>query len=152
MKDITSTLRRIDEEINGTRQQIAALQVNIIRLEDARRVLMGIAEADQMKHAGHGEALLLDGAQAEIVVRKIGRPNGKVGKRHGRNLAEGRKRRAAILEMLAEGPLTSTAINERMGLYGDVARKPVQNALSNMKAAGLIVRGEDGYALPEPGQ
>lgn len=46
--NVDATLRRIDEEIVAHRQQIAAHQVSIARLEDSRKVLMGLAEGDQI--------------------------------------------------------------------------------------------------------
>ena len=46
--NVDATLRRIDEEIVDHRQQIAAHQVAIMRLEDSRKVLMGLAEGDQI--------------------------------------------------------------------------------------------------------
>jgi hypothetical protein len=46
--NVDATLRRLDEEIVGHRQQIATHQVAIARLEDTRKVLMGLAEGDQI--------------------------------------------------------------------------------------------------------
>lgn len=46
--NVDATLRRIDEEIVEHRKQIATHQVAIARLEDTRRVLMGLVEGDQI--------------------------------------------------------------------------------------------------------
>lgn len=46
--NVDAMLRRIDEEITAHNQEIAGRQVAIARLQDTRRVLMGLAEGDQM--------------------------------------------------------------------------------------------------------
>lgn len=48
MKHVDDTLRRLDEEIVQHRKEIAGHQVAIMRLEDTRRVLMGLVEGDQI--------------------------------------------------------------------------------------------------------
>lgn len=76
MKDIQTMLRRLDEEITGSRQEIARQQVNIARLEDTRRVLMGLAEADQeaQAHRAADRQHVIPGSHARpvLVVRKTG--------------------------------------------------------------------------------
>jgi hypothetical protein len=47
MKDVSATLRRIDEEIVGHKQAIARSQVEIMRLQDTRQVLARLVEDDQ---------------------------------------------------------------------------------------------------------
>jgi hypothetical protein len=47
MKDVSATLRRIDEEITGHKQRIAYSQVEIMRLQDTRQVLARLVEDDQ---------------------------------------------------------------------------------------------------------
>ena len=165
MKDISATLRRIDEEINGTRQQIAALQVNIVRLEDTRRVIMGLAEADQAASHPHPGEVLLPGSHArpELIVRPTtgaGSINGQphragAGKKRGRN-ASGELRQR-ILGLLQDGPMTSGDLADNLGLpRGQQFRKPMANVLYNMRKKGAAdLLGSSGpghrdgrYSLP----
>lgn len=76
MKDINSTLRRIDEEIVGHKQRIAYSQVEIARLQDTRQVLARLVEDDQ--HAEQMNRLERLGvtagehAKPVLIVRKTG--------------------------------------------------------------------------------
>jgi hypothetical protein len=76
MKDVSSMLRRLDEEITGHKQRIAFSQVEIARLQDTRQVLMRLAEDDQ--HAEEQNKLerlrIINGAHAkpELIVRRTG--------------------------------------------------------------------------------
>lgn len=76
--NVDAMLRRIDEEITGHRQEIAARQVAIARLEDSRRVLMGLAEGDQIKAEMAraervGAPAQINGhAQPMLIVRRVG--------------------------------------------------------------------------------
>lgn len=78
MKDIQATLRRLDEEIVGHRQQIARHQVEIARLQDTRVLLMGLAEDDiahaEAAKANRVSALATAGEHAKpvLIVRKTG--------------------------------------------------------------------------------
>lgn len=76
MKDVSATLRRIDEEIVGHKQQIARSQVEIMRLQDTRQVLARLVEDDQhAEQAAKMERLgVLAGAHAkpELIVRMTG--------------------------------------------------------------------------------
>lgn len=139
MKDITATLRRIDEELTATRQQIAALQVSIVRLEDTRRVLMGLAEADQAAEAHRGDALLPgSSARPQLIVRPTGTINGKKVRRK-RSRSEMRDR---ILILLKHGkPMTTAEIGDALDLpKGEAYRKPMSNALYNMRITGMVDR------------
>lgn len=76
MKDIQATLRRLDEEIVGRKQQIAMHQVEIARLQDTRSLLMQLAEDDiaQAEAARAERAAMLPGEHAKpvLIVRKTG--------------------------------------------------------------------------------
>ena len=76
MKDVSSMLRRLDEEITGHKQRIAFSQVEIARLQDTRQVLMRLAEDDQhAEEASKVERLrIINGAHAkpELIVRRTG--------------------------------------------------------------------------------
>ena len=67
-----ATIRRLDEEITGRRQQIAALQVEIARLEDSRRVFMSLMEADQ--HATETRAQRAEGPPPGLSNGSHGKP------------------------------------------------------------------------------
>lgn len=74
MKDVAATLKRIDDEIVQRRQNIAYHQVEIARLEDTRRVLMGLAEEDieRAEQARNPERIAAQPVVQSITVRKIG--------------------------------------------------------------------------------
>lgn len=64
-------LLRIDREITEHRQAIAIHQVEIGRLEDARRVMLGIAEKDQgVAPATHVDRLNGNGGEAPVIVAR----------------------------------------------------------------------------------
>lgn len=157
MKDISATIRRIDHEITRSRQQIAALQVDIARLEDARRVFMGIAETDQ--ETAEGDRMermsVINGAHAKpvLIVRKTTEDKVTDGKpKQQRRKSERRERpadgsaalRPKIIELLAESaPLTSAEIGDKLGLAPNQdARKGMSNALYSMKHKGELRRSE----------
>lgn len=151
MKDISPTLRRIDEEITATRQQIAALQVNIVRLEDARRVFMGMAEADQAHREAGGRAELLapgSHARPQLIVRPTGSSeiNGKPFKRKRRRKRPQGTVRAqlekGIVAALADGAtLTSTEVADQIGIPpGNHERHPLREALRFMLHDGQLIR------------
>jgi len=107
MKDVSSTLRRIDEEIVGHKQRIAFSQVEIARLQDTRQVLMRLVEDDQ--HAEEESKLerlrIINGAHAkpELIVRRtevesVPKPDkeeAKPRKKKGRDYAAERERARA---------------------------------------------------------
>jgi len=107
MKDVSSTLRRIDEEILGHKQRIAFSQVEIARLQDTRQVLMRLVEDDQ--HAEEESKLerlrIINGAHAkpELIVRRtevesVPKPDkeeAKPSKKKGRDYAAERERAKA---------------------------------------------------------
>jgi hypothetical protein len=76
--NVDAMLRRIDEEITGHRQEIAGRQVAIARLEDSRKVLMGLAEGDMIKAEMAkaervGAPAQINGhAQPMLIVRRVG--------------------------------------------------------------------------------
>jgi len=76
--NVDAMLRRIDDEITAHRQEIAGRQVAIARLEDSRRVLMGLAEGDQIKAEmaraeRTGAPAQINGhAQPMLIVRRVG--------------------------------------------------------------------------------
>lgn len=76
MKDMPTTLRRLDEEIVGHHQNIARSQVAIMRLQDTRKLLMGLAEDDQaaLERDKLERAGVIAGAHAspQLIVRKTG--------------------------------------------------------------------------------
>ena len=76
MKDVSATLRRIDEEIVGHRQTIARSQVEIMRLQDTRQVLARLVEDDQHaeQQAKLERAGVIEGAHAKpvLIVRQTG--------------------------------------------------------------------------------
>jgi hypothetical protein len=78
MTGVQNQLRRIDQEITGRRQQIAQLQVEIVRLEDARIVLAALAERDQTGDGVVEPPLLAASLGPLLVVRKA-RPDGEEG-------------------------------------------------------------------------
>src|SRR5207249_2226922 len=72
--DIQSTLRRLDEEIVGHKQQIARSQVEIARLQDTRMVLMRLAEDDiahaEAERAERAGMIAGEHAKPVLIVRK----------------------------------------------------------------------------------
>ena len=154
MKDIQATLRRLDEEITSNRQQIAALQVGIMRLEDTRRVLMGISEADAFaaERRASGIDLLTPGstAQPQLIVRKIGsdkprKPgSGKRGGRGGTN--EAGEAREAILKVVGKLPMLPKEIGTAIGLPKgeNKARKTMWNAIYHLHRTKTLHRTAEG--------
>lgn len=176
MKDIKSTLTRIDEEITGHEQMIARSQVEIHRLQTTRRTLMAIAESDIQ----HAEAMRQDDrkviagehAKPVLIVRKAGsgeleeravkaKANGhaKPEKRHARG---GNRKPGApsisgafkerICKMLSEPgtePMTSLEIGDYLGLpRAEKNRKDMSNALYSLRVKGVLLRNDDfGYSI-----
>lgn len=165
------TLRRIDDEITTCRQEIARQQVNIARLEDTRRVLMGLEEADQtaqqMRKEDRQSVIAGSSARPMLVVRRIAEdappvdpasaPMGVVtaGPRKGlprMRPARGKGKpsvsgsiRQRILEFLQPGdePISSHDLGNNLGIpMGEEARKPMSNALYQLRANGAIQRDE----------
>lgn len=176
MKDIQATLRRLDEEIVGHKQQIAMHQVEIVRLQDTRNLLMTLAEGDiaraEASRAERASAHMLDGMHSKpvLIVRKTGSgdegppPNATVHARANGHTKTGKprgKRRAGASEsgdfrdrimkvMDPETPMSSREIGDYLGLPRDEkARKPMSNALYQLKVKGQLIRdAENRYALP----
>lgn len=175
MKDVQATLRRIDEEIVGHKQQIAMHQVELVRLQDTRNVLMGLAEADiahaEASKAERAEARLTAGEHAKpvLIVRKVGsgedgppktihaRANGetkvdKPKKRRRQKASASGDMRAKIMEVVdSETPMSSREIGDHLGLpRNETARKAMSNALYQLKVKGDLVRdGEHRYVRPQ---
>src|SRR5688572_14989607 len=159
MKDISATLRRIDEEITGWRQQIARARNEIGRLEETRLTILGLAEADQAAHHAGGPALLPgSAAHPQLIVRRTGGEDGSASHpaKTGQTLVNGapvkmKRRRPAgtlkakrtkkIMAMLAErGELTSVAVGEAFGLPVGPARHPIRELLRELVEDGQLVR------------
>ena len=145
MKDVSATLRRIDEEINATRQEIARRQIDLVRLEDARRVIMGMAEADQAAGAHRaGPQLLEPGSHArpQLIVRPTG---SGVGRGKWKRTPKPGTRKAAwtkeIMAAVADGSaVTSAKMGERLGLPLGAARHPLRELLKELVGDGVLVR------------
>lgn len=173
MKDVQATLRRIDEEIVGHKQQIAMHQVELVRLQDTRNVLMGLAEADiahaESAKAERVNASLMAGEHAKpmLIVRPTGsgeapktvhaRVNGhkKADKpkkqRRARAGSESAAMREKIMKVIdADTPMSSREIGDYLGLPRDeMARKAMSNALYQLKTKGELIRdGEHRYHRP----
>jgi hypothetical protein len=73
--------RRIDEAVRSRRQQIALLQVEIAKLEEARLMLGQLAE-EEARAAGRGFADPLLGSGVEIAVRGLPGPEAPAKKSH----------------------------------------------------------------------
>jgi hypothetical protein len=76
MKDIAATIRRLDEEIVGHHQQIARHRVEIMQLQDTRKVLMGLAEDDiahaESSRAERANVIAGEHSRPQLIVRKVG--------------------------------------------------------------------------------
>lgn len=174
MKDIASTLRRIDQEIDTQRKEILVRQALITQLEDSRKLFMGMVEADLTATQAPRQQQLAAGSMAKpvLIMRPMTEepdaPKGIVasGKRKGlprlraprggtkvdrKALPAMRKR---ILEFIQPGdePIASSELANNMGLpMGEVARKGMHNALFNMRTKGLLLRDDAGrYYRPAP--
>lgn len=181
MKDMQAMLRRLDEEIIGHQQQIAMHQVEMVRAQDARRLLMGLAEADHdaAQSAAMQRQGVIPGAHSKpmLIVRKVGsgepemsserteRELGIVegGKRKGLpRLRPARKGTKAVLTDLrerilkvvtpGEEPMGPREIGNNIGLSTkEQDRKPMWNALYQMKLKGVLQRDAEGrYYRPMP--
>ena len=176
MKDVQGYLKRLDAEITMHRQQIAMHQVEIARIEDARRVVMGIAESDA--HPAHpaGEPLLVNGSHAKpvLIVRKSTEafpeeppPKlNKSGDRRGMNQPKHRskkvvewpapKMRTTVMATLRnKGPLTTGELRAEIGLGQLNQRSPpvkaLYNALGKLRKLNRIVQDDatQAYSLPQ---
>jgi hypothetical protein len=65
--NVPAYLRKIDDEIREHRQHIALHQVEIARLEDARRVMIGLAEKDEAK--ANGQPVLAADEKPLLIMR-----------------------------------------------------------------------------------
>jgi hypothetical protein len=168
MKDVQATLRRLDEEIVGHKQNIARHQVEIARLQDTRAVLMRLAE-DDIAHAEAAKAervgvLPGEHAKPQLIVRKIGsgdeegsasqaakrygktihaRANGsataeKPKKRRKREASESGEMRAKIMKIMDTTPMSSREIGDFLGLPRD---EKARKSMSNALYQ-LKVKGE----------
>lgn len=156
-----TTLKRIDDEITERRQRIAAWQVEIARLEDTRRVLMGLAEADQMAHAARHEptpSVLGNGSHGKpmLIVRRTTEdaPPAKAQKkqRKTRDMSARATWRSKVKALLAEPgaePMTAGELGNYFGLPIGKGRKDLQNALYYLKKEGdLHVDDAGRYSQP----
>jgi hypothetical protein len=169
MKDIHATLRRLDEEITFHNQQIAGHRVEIARAQEARLVLMRIAESDMaMEQMARQERVgVIDGAHArpELIVRKdtSGEHEEEVkaamrekwrrasqarrDKKNGVNAnsvtANFRDRVRNLLKDKPQG-MTQDQMADFFGLSRDhKTRKPLANALYQLRHKGEVRRDDD---------
>jgi hypothetical protein len=177
MKGLNDTLRRIDQEIDHRRQQIAIQQVEIARLEDSRKTLMRLADDDiaaaQMAREQQQSLGRSSSAKPLLIVRQTtedeaplgivasGKRKGLPRKRRargGQKMARGSsssgKLRDLILATIKPGdePIGSTDLADQLGLAeGQEARKPMQNALYVLRTTGKLLRDSDlRYYRPAP--
>lgn len=174
MKVDQSILRRLDQELIGHQQQIAMHQVEIARLQDTRRLLMGLVEDDQAA-ADRAKAgpELLPGSHAKpmLIVRKVGSGEadqsdnlGIVASGRRKGLPRLRKGRSGVkMKPKGQRPLTRLKsrvldavepggkaisprdLGDQLGLSRDDAdRKPLWNTLYQMRQKGLIKRDQIG--------
>lgn len=158
-----ATLKRIDDEITQHRQQIAAHQVHIARLEDTRRVLMGLVEEDQTAAQARREGpppTLTNGSHAKpmLIVRKTTQdapPAEKGKKKRTRDNSKRAQWRERVKAFFAEGdtePMKAAELANYFGLAAgskDKDRKDLQNALYYMAQAGALVKDDEGrYFAP----
>ena len=168
MKDVAGTLKRIDEEIVGHKQAIARHQIEIVRLQDTRSVLMHLVEDDiaaaEASRSQERHAILAgQGSKPMIVVRKVTEDespppsktmhakNGsavKTGKPRGKRVpgkSESGDYREKILGLVdTETPMSSQEIGDHLGLpRNETARKAMSNALYQLRVKGQLLRGED---------
>jgi predicted phage tail protein len=164
--NVDAMLRRIDEEITQHNQEIAARQVAIMRLQDSRRVLMGLAEGDQIKaemaraeRAG-APAQINGHAQPMLIVRRTGsgdegpppaekkqRAKNRTGKRQYTSSHEyggGAALRERVVELVKKtGPIIGREIGNRLNIpKGAESRQPLSNALYELKRQGVLERDE----------
>lgn len=106
-----AALRRIDEEIIAHRQQIAGHQVSIMRLEDSRKVLMGLAEGDVIAeaHAKAETSRQIGGAHAQpmLIVRRTGSdeaPKRQTPLKNGKHRDYDRERKLAKARLAGKPP------------------------------------------------
>lgn len=74
---ISSTLQRIDQEITQHRQAIAVHQVEIGRLEEARRVLIAIEEKDAGLAESHLERINGHAGERPMIIARRAAPSGQ---------------------------------------------------------------------------
>lgn len=159
-------LKRFDDEITSHRQQIAAHQVHIARLEDSRRLIMGLAEADQMHAQAEpvGTPALSNGSHAKpmLIVRKTTQdtppPVEKAPRKGPRKSKDGSKRaawRERVKKFFDEPdtePMKAAELANYFGLAAsskDKDRKDLANALYYMAQAGTLQKdGEGRYFAP----
>lgn len=154
-------LKRIDDEITGHRQQIAAHQVHIARLEDTRRVLQGLAEADMEAKTVAGTTPALERGQngkPVLIVRKMTEdaPPAAVKKtkrkRDNSKRAGWRKRLGEFFQDPTAEPMKAAELANYFGLAPgskNVERKDLANALYYMAKAGTLQQdGEGRYFAP----
>lgn len=152
MRDIATYLKKLDAEITSHRQQIALHQLEIAKIEDARRVIVGIEE----REAGHfGPDHGLNGEPIVIARRpsvpKPPRPAALLAASEAGKLSEAAKTGEAydagkvgvpqrVAEVLAaDGPSLPKPLAAKLG----VAPKAVHRALSSLKMKGAVKQGKD---------
>lgn len=154
--NVSAYLRKLDDEISGHRQAIALHQLEIARIEDARRVIVGIEERD----SGHfGADYALNGAPVSPVLiarRPTSSEDGSASQaaKYGAlpppapeprqqqpRTRDGHQLTKRVLEFLKgqEEPLATSEIREAMGLVNDQRlTKRLHGALNSLKSRGII--------------
>lgn len=164
--EVSKMLKRIDDEITSHRQQIAAHQVHIARLEDSRRVFMGLAEADQMAAQGapveatpalsngsHGKPMLIVRKTTQDTPPPAEKPAKKPRKsKDGSKRAAWRERVKKFFDEPDTEPMKAAELANYFGLAAgskDKDRKDLANALYYMAQAGTLQKdGEGRYFAP----
>jgi len=161
MTAIQNQLRRIDQEITLLRQQIARCRNEIGALEEARLVVIGLAERDQMG-ARPEEPPLLNGSQGPLLVVRKALSDGEEGPAPRVHSKKGKKmprkeETAAfhkdIMELFKEHPvLEAGEVIRAMHAHGATNKQKgrVYNALVRLKANGQLQQTQIGepYTLP----
>lgn len=111
MKDVVGMLRRIDEEITGHNQRIALSRLEIMRLQETRLTLMGLAEQDEAAKAfAAGQPSLLAGSSAKpvLIVRKTSEdaPTPAADRKKARDAEAYQRRKAKAKAAKEEGKRT----------------------------------------------
>jgi hypothetical protein len=152
MKDVQATLKRIDDQIVTHKQNIARSQVEIMRLQETRIVLMGLAEEDQAAagYAREERQGVVSGSHAKpmLIVRKTGNGLNSSGNRRGmndksKNPIDKDSTKAKVTALLQSTPtaeLSVGAIIDRLGIgpLRGKARQPIYQALWELKRDRIV--------------
>lgn len=146
MKDITSYLKKLDQEITSHRQQIALHQLEIAKIEDARRVIVGIEEREAghfgPDHGLNGEPIVIarrpvlgDESGAASKAAKYGALPAPEKKRDG--VGKGMTQRVLDFFGAREGTFSTADIRHAMKL-DKIGTKRLHGTLNFLKTRGAI--------------